>query len=143
MSDGERLPLERIIHVAEFRARLRRFMRQTERTARNWGLTPQRYLLLLAIKGAPDGTERLNFTELADRLQLSQNTVTELCARAEQVGLISREPSPDDQRVVFLRVTREGERRLNGALLENDEYRRELMEVFDELAQTFRLAHRV
>ena len=134
------MPLERIVHIAEFRAGLRRFLRQSERVAARWDLTPQRYLLLLAIKGAPDRSERLSFTGISERLQLSRNTVTELVARAEDAGLVEREPSQDDQRVVYLRLTDEGDRRLCGALLESDSYRRELNAVFDELAASFKRA---
>ena len=100
------------MRVAEFRAALRRFLRRTERTARASGLTPQRYLLLLMIKGAPDGSEQSTVTELAERLQLAQSTVTELVSRAEEVGLIEREASSADGRVAHLRLTEEGERRL-------------------------------
>jgi DNA-binding MarR family transcriptional regulator len=127
------MPLERVIHVAEFRASLRAFMRESERIARRWELTPQRYLLLLTIKGAPDGSERLRFTDLAERLQLSPNATTELVARAE---------AEDDQRVTYLRLTREGERRLSGALLESDRFRRDLIHGFEELAKKFRRASR-
>jgi DNA-binding MarR family transcriptional regulator len=78
--------------------------------ARECNLTPSRYLLLLQIKGAPDLTERTTVTALAERLQLAQSSVTELVARAEQAGLIEREPSADDARVVILRLSAEGER---------------------------------
>ena len=100
------------MRVAEFRATLRRFMRRSERAARASGLTPQRYLLLLMIKGAPDGSERSTVTELAERLQLAQSTVTELVRRAEEVGLVARATSSVDGRVAHLRLTEEGERRL-------------------------------
>jgi DNA-binding MarR family transcriptional regulator len=96
--------------VAEFRLLLRRFQHETERIARNSGLTPSWYLLLLQIKGSPDLTERTTVTALAQRLQLAQSSVTELVARAQQAGLIERQPSPDDARVVFLRLSAEGER---------------------------------
>ena len=69
---------EEAARVAEFRAALRRFLRITERNARTARLTPQRYLLLLMIKGAADHSERSTVTELAERLQLAQSTVTEL-----------------------------------------------------------------
>src|ERR671936_1981663 len=101
-----------VVHVAEFRAALRRFLRTSERVARQSGLTPQRHLLLLMIKGAPDGSEQSTVTELADRLQLAQSTVTELVSRAEEVGLVERETSSVDGRVAHLRLTDEGERRL-------------------------------
>src|SRR6058998_2604160 len=92
-----------VIAVADFRAALRRFLRRSERIARQSGLTPQRYLLLLMVKGAPEGREQSTVTELADRLQLAQSTVTELVSRAEDAGLITREQSQSDARVAHLR----------------------------------------
>ena len=100
------------MRVADFRAALRRFLRKSERVARASGLTPQRHLLLLMIKGAPDGSERSTVTDLAERLQLAQSSVTELVRRAEEVGLVKREPSSADGRVAHLTLTPEGERRL-------------------------------
>jgi DNA-binding MarR family transcriptional regulator len=101
-----------VVAVAEFRAALRQFLRRTERIARQSGLTPQRYLLLLMVKGAPDGSEQSTVTELSERLQLAQSTVTELVSRAEESGLLVREQSHTDARVAHLRLTGEGERRL-------------------------------
>lgn len=89
---------------------LRRFVRETERVARECGITPSWYLLLLQVKGAPDLTEQATVTSLADRLQLAQSSVTELVSRAEQAGLLERRSSPDDGRVVFLRLSDLGER---------------------------------
>jgi DNA-binding MarR family transcriptional regulator len=103
------------MEAAEFRESLRRFLRQSERVARSSGLTPQRYLLLLMIKGARDGTEQSTVTELATRLQLAQSTVTELVSRAEEAGLVARTPSQTDARVAYLRLTPEGERKLERA----------------------------
>jgi DNA-binding MarR family transcriptional regulator len=106
------IPTSDVVAVAEFRAALRQFLRRTERIARQSGLTPQRYLLLLMVKGAPDGSEQSTVTELSERLQLAQSTVTELVSRAEESGLIEREQSHTDARVAHLRLTEEGERRL-------------------------------
>src|SRR5919204_1825674 len=120
------LPPEEVVRVAEFRAALRAFLRKSERNARTSGLTPQRYLLLLMIKGSPDGKEQSTVTELSDRLQLAQSTVTELVRRAEETGLIEREQSDLDGRVAHLRLTEEGERRLRKAFTTNAEERQEL-----------------
>src|SRR5919204_5826663 len=109
---SEPFTAEEAAPVAEFRSALRRFLRISERNARAAGLTPQRYLLLLMIKGAADHSEQSTVTELAARLQLAQSTVTELVSRAEEVGLVERERSPADGRVALLRLTEEGERRL-------------------------------
>src|SRR5581483_10409182 len=101
-----------VIAVAEFRSALRHFLRRSEKIARRSGLTPQRYSLLMMIKGAPGGDEQSTVTELAERLQLAQSTVTELVRRAEAAGLIEREQSQQDARVAHLRLTPEGSRRL-------------------------------
>jgi DNA-binding MarR family transcriptional regulator len=111
MAPGE-LKVDDVVTVAEFRSALRKFLRRTELVADSCGLTPQRYLLLLMIKGAPDGSGRSTVTELSDRLQLAQSTVTELVARSVDAGLVEREGSAADGRVTFLRLTPEGERRL-------------------------------
>src|SRR5213596_1000206 len=122
-----------VARVAEFRAALRRFLRITERNARAAGLTPQRYLLLLMIKGAADHSEQSTVTELADRLQLAQSTVTELVRRAEEIGLVERERSSVDGRIAYLRLSAEGERRLARSFTSNDSERRALRDAFRHL----------
>src|SRR5436189_474999 len=125
-----------VIAVAEFRAALRQFMRHTERIARQCGLTPQRYVLLLMIKGAPSGTEQSTVTELSERLQLAQSTVTELVRRAEEAGLIEREQSRRDARVAHLRLTDEGDRRLALAFTNLARERADLRDAFRHLDAT-------
>jgi DNA-binding MarR family transcriptional regulator len=122
---------EEVADVAEFRAALRAFLRKSERIARASGLTPQRYLLLLMIKGGRG--ERSTVTELSDRLQLAQSTVTELVRRAEEVGLVEREPSRDDGRVAHLRLTAEGEQRLARAFVDLGAERQQLRDAFRHL----------
>ena len=122
-----------MLAVAEFRAALRRFLRSSELIAPSCGLTPQRYLLLLMIKGAPDRSERTTVTELSRRLYLAQNTVTELVARSADAGLIVRERSPDDARVMYLRLTAEGERRLARMMSALSGERRALREAIETL----------
>lgn len=125
--------IDDVIAVAEFRAALRTFLRQSERVARQSGLTPQRYLLLLMIKGAPDGSGESTVTELARRLQLAQSTVTELVSRAEESGLVEREQSGRDGRVAYLRLTAEGERRLDLSFTGLDTERQHLRDAVDHL----------
>jgi DNA-binding MarR family transcriptional regulator len=125
--------VEDVIAVAQFRAALRTFLRQTERVARRSGLTPQRYLLLLMIKGAPDRSERSTVTELSRRLQLAQSTVTELVNRAEESGLVTREQSGVDGRVAYLRLTAEGERRLQNSFTALETERQRLRDAVETL----------
>jgi DNA-binding MarR family transcriptional regulator len=125
-----------VIAVAEFRAALRQFLRRSERVARMSGLTPQRHLLLLMIKGAPGGDEQSTVTQLSERLQLAQSTVTELVRRAEEAGLIERTQSPRDARVAHLRLTPEGERRLMLSFTELETERAQLRDAFAHLDET-------
>ncbi len=127
------LSAEEVASVAEFRAALRQFLRGSERNARAAGLTPQRYLLLLMIKGASDHSEQSTVTELAERLQLAQSTVTELVRRAEETGLVERERSPADGRIAHLRLTAEGERRLAASFTSNETERKALRDAFRHL----------
>ncbi len=134
--NDEHVPVEDVMAVAEFRAALRRFLRRSERIARQSGLTPQRHLLLMMIKGAPAGDEQSTVTELSHRLQLAQSTVTELVRRAEEVGLVEREQSQRDARVAHLRLTREGERRLHLSFTGLATEREQLRDAFAQLDES-------
>ncbi len=121
-----------IREAAELRAALRKFLRASERVAREEGLTPSRYLLLLMIESADGG--RSTVTELADRMQLTQSTVTELVTRAEAAGLVSREQSEDDARVFWLELTDDGYARLGRAVARNGSERGRLLELLHTTA---------
>ncbi|HEV2593023.1 MAG TPA: MarR family transcriptional regulator [Gaiellaceae bacterium] len=93
--------------AARFRTALRRFMRESEIVSREHGVTPRQYLLLLQIAASEGGTATV--TDLVDRLVLTQSTVTELVQRAEQAGLVERQTSQHDARVVHLSLSAHGE----------------------------------
>jgi DNA-binding MarR family transcriptional regulator len=133
MATETSLTIQDVIAVAEFRSALRHFLRRSEKIARQSGLTPQRYTLLMMIKGASDGTEQSTVTELAERLQLAQSTVTELVRRAESAGLIDRKQSQRDARVAHLRLTPDGDRRLMLAFTELEAERMQLRDAFSHL----------
>ena len=109
--------MNRYRNAALFRAGLRRFLRESEERARENGVTPRQYLLLLQIAGAEG--ESTTIKELVDTLALTQSAVTELVQRAEQCGYVQRAGSKTDGRVVHLTLTPEGEDKLaavHGAL---------------------------
>ena len=136
MNDQTPLSIQDVIAVAEFRSALRHFLRRSEKIARRSGLTPQRYTLLMMIKGSRDGKEQSTVTELAERLQLAQSTVTELVGRAEESGLVERERSTDDGRIAHLRLTPEGEQRLADSFTSNSAERGALRQAFASLDET-------
>jgi DNA-binding MarR family transcriptional regulator len=92
-----------------FRDGLRRFLHWSEEQARAAGLTPAQHQLLLAVRGH-DGDPSVG--DVADHLLLKHHSAVELVDRAAAAGLVRRVTDPDDHRVVRLRLTAAGERRL-------------------------------
>jgi DNA-binding MarR family transcriptional regulator len=107
---------EQVMAVAAFRSALRGFEADTAIVVRRCRLTPQRYLLLLMIKGAVDGSEQATVSAISNRLRIPHNTVSELVTRAVAAGLVQRTPVPGDRRSAALSLTAEGGRRLRCAV---------------------------
>lgn len=94
--------------MAEYRYAIRRFLRFSEDAARETGITPQQYQLLLAIKGYP-GRDEANITELAERMQLDHHSAVGLIDRTEERGLVRREQDQEDRRQVRIHLTSAGD----------------------------------
>jgi len=105
-----------LAEAARLREALRRFLREAEGVTRKHGLSPRHHELLLMISASEGG--RSTVSELVERLQLTQSTVTELVQRAEESGLLRRQQSPADGRVIHLSLTDEGASRLAAAVAE-------------------------
>jgi DNA-binding MarR family transcriptional regulator len=86
-----------------FRTELRQFVRWSEEAAREAGLTPALHQLLLAVRGG--GSD-------AEALLVKHHTAVELAQRAEAAGLLERVRDDTDHRMVHLKLTRSGEKRL-------------------------------
>jgi len=95
--------------LAEFRYQIRKFLNGSEEAARNADLEPQQYILMLALRGLPAGTEA-SIREVAERMQLRHHTVVELVDRLEKRQLMRRERGKTDRRQVILHLTPRGER---------------------------------
>src|SRR5579863_3090003 len=95
--------------LAEFRYRIRIYLNGSEEAARNAGLEPQQYVLMLALRGLPLGREP-SIRELAERMQLRHHTVVELVDRLERRQLLRRERSRNDRRQVILHLPPRGEK---------------------------------
>jgi DNA-binding MarR family transcriptional regulator len=95
--------------LSEFRYRLRRFLRFSERVTRKNGITPLQYLLLLHLKGFP-GRNWATVGELAERLQAQHHGTVALVSRCEKLGWVERRQGQADRRAVEVQLTESGER---------------------------------
>ena len=120
--------------LAEFRYQIRRFLRFSEEAAREAGVEPHQYQLLLAVKGLPSGS-RARMGELAERLQIQHHSAVELVDRMEKQGLVQRKRSPEDRREVLVALTGKGERLLQELALHHLE---ELRTAAPELTASLR-----
>lgn len=115
--------------IASFRYAIRRFLRFSEQAARREGITPQQHQLLLSIKGFPE-RDYASVTELADRLQMRQHSMVGLIDRTEAQNLVRREQGTIDRRQVFVRLTPDGEAKLQKLSMQ---HRHELRTMRDAL----------
>lgn len=93
--------------LAELRCRIRHFLSESDQAARRVGLEPQQYLLLLMVRGLPEGmtpTVRV----LAERLGLKHNSTVELINRMELHGYVQRKRNAHDRRHVLVLLERPG-----------------------------------
>lgn len=125
---------ERYAEIASFRVALRRFERASDRAAKQCGLTPRRYLMLLLIAARPVD-DPATVSTLTRDMALAQSSVTDLVARAVDGGLIVRSTDEADGRVSHLRLTPEAERRLGCAVDRLSDERAELRERLVHLSQ--------
>lgn len=94
--------------LAALRYRIRLFLSEGDAAAHRWGLEPQQYLLLLAVRGLPQGM-KATIQGLAERLMLKHNSTVELIDRLETKGYVSRRQSREDRRCVLVKLLPRGE----------------------------------
>jgi DNA-binding MarR family transcriptional regulator len=97
--------------LARFRYELRQFQAFSEAAANRSGLTAQQHQALLAIRGF-SGREPVSIGDLAGYLLVRHHTAVELVDRMVKLRIVSRSIDPEDGRRVLVRLTAEGERRL-------------------------------
>lgn len=90
--------------LSDFRFRLTQFVRFSEDAARDAGLTPLQYLLLLHLCGYA-GRDWATVRELATRLHASHQATAALVERCVRNGLVRKRRSADDARCVEIHPT--------------------------------------
>ena len=134
MASKEEISLQDYRATAEFRYQIRRFLRASEQIAREYGLNPQQYQLMLALKGLPDD-HAATIGELAERLQIQHHSTVELADRLSAKNLVRRKRDSEDRRQVLLELTAKGEKTLRELALH---HREELRSTGPELVGALR-----
>ncbi|MEP7351610.1 MAG: MarR family transcriptional regulator [Acidobacteriota bacterium] len=92
--------------LAEFRYRIRSFLKFSELAAKSAGVEPQQHQLMLVVKAAEPNSAGIGY--LAERLHLRRHSVVELVDRLEAHGLVRRSRSEDDRRNAEVRLSSKG-----------------------------------
>lgn len=79
-------------------------IRRASHPIRRGEMTPEQYWLLRLLRRK--GT--LSISELADALGVTGSSITTACKRLEKVGLVRRERQTDDERMVRVMLTEQG-----------------------------------
>src|ERR1700752_1591894 len=104
---GEKITENEYRALGELRYRIRKFLQEGDVTAKQAGLEPQQYLLLLAIRGLPPGQEA-TISALANRLSLRHHSTVELIDRMEAHGYVKRLRGREDRRQVLVSLQPRG-----------------------------------
>jgi len=98
--------------LAELRYRIRHFIQEGDAAAQRSNLEPQQYLMLLAIRGLPQGAVATIRT-LAERMALKHHSAVGLIDRLESHGLVRRSPGEGDKREVRVSLLPQGSKLLD------------------------------
>jgi len=98
--------------LAELRYRIRHFIQEGDAAAQRSNLEPQQYLMLLAIRGLPQGAVA-TISTLAWRMALKHHSAVELIDRLETHGLVRRSRGPGDKREVRVSLLPRGSKLLD------------------------------
>jgi DNA-binding MarR family transcriptional regulator len=107
--------------TAELAARLRLGVTRLARKLRQQaepGITPS----MLSALSSAERQGPLTMRELCAAEQVQPPTLTRIVAALVESGLVAREPDPQDGRVVWVRVTREGRRLLDRSRRRKEAY---------------------
>jgi DNA-binding MarR family transcriptional regulator len=97
--------------LARLRYELRKFQAFSSAAADKAGLTPQQHQALLIVRGF-SSRDPVSIGDLAKFLLIRHHTAVELVDRMTKLELLSRVVDGADGRRVLVKLTREGERRL-------------------------------
>jgi DNA-binding MarR family transcriptional regulator len=136
---NDREPSDAVNYVAlaQFRYELRKFQAFSKAAAKAAGLTPQQHQALLAVRGFSNPGP-VSVGDLAEFLLIQPHTAVELVDRMTRLELLTRVVDQSDGRRVLVKLTREGERRLQKLSQTNLKELRAIGPTLTRMLETFR-----
>jgi len=98
--------------LADFRYQIRRFLHFSEEAARAEELEPQQHQMMLAVRALGDGAGPA-IGALAEHLFIRHHSAVGLIDRLEERRLVKRARADPDRRLVRVKLTPAGERKLH------------------------------
>lgn len=117
--------------LAEELLTLWRILRGLSHPVRRAEITPEQYWLLRLLSRAGS----LTIGELASRLDITTSSATVACKRLEKAGLLTRERQADDERIVRVALTAQGNARIMAWSERKRQALMRLLSVLDEREQ--------
>lgn len=116
---------------AAFRHAMTGFFDAAEQRARQAGITPQQYVLLLSIRGHPS-YPAVSIGTIATTLRRDPSSASTLVDAAVKRGLVERREDAGDRRKALVRLTAAGQRALDAVMEQN---RSEMLALIDALVR--------
>ena len=135
------LSLEFSLLVARTNAEL---VRRLDRTlGAHHGISFVDFIVLNELAREPEG--RLRRVDLAERVRLTQSAVTRILLPLEKIGLVVRQPDPNDARVGYAALTKTGRVMVENATVTAEELCGDLLSGIsdEEFASTRAIFHRI
>lgn len=117
--------------LAEELLTLWRILRGLSHPVRRAEITPEQYWLLRLLSRAGS----LTIGELASKLEITTSSATVACKRLEKAGLLTRERQADDERIVRVALTVQGNARIMAWGERKRQALMQLLSVLDEREQ--------
>ena len=111
--------------------RLYHLIRRASHPIRRGEMTPEQYWLLRLLRRR--GT--LNISELAEALGVTGSSITTACKRLEKVGLVTRQRQIDDERIVLVMLTEQGNEQIEAWQQRRRAFLQDLLAPLDQAQQ--------
>lgn len=111
--------------VVSLRRAVRMFLSTVRQEATRIGVTEAQLIAMYILYRRPG----IGLNELAEGTQLTNSTMSGVVERLVRSGMITRQRSEEDRRLIYLRLTPEGEAKLQEALHPSTEFAKRMQQM--------------